>query len=176
MPNAGGDGMTSLERTSKNYKMNTMEFECGLPQVFTVASQLNNYPDWCGTGIKSVTERVRKGDYVEAVYQAGAFGYMFDFVLAFTIENMESVSFKCLEGGGIKRLEGGYQFVQKGADKCRVYFEVCAELGGFIPGFVQESIANLILGIAVGELKKYVESDRCLEDLERRGLTPLPGL
>uniref|UniRef100_A0A7S0Y2T0 Coenzyme Q-binding protein COQ10 START domain-containing protein n=1 Tax=Hemiselmis andersenii TaxID=464988 RepID=A0A7S0Y2T0_HEMAN len=177
MPNAEGDGMTALQRNGKNYKMETMEIDCSLPQVFTVTSELSNYPDWCGTGIKTVTERLRKGDYVEAVYKAGAFGYMFDFVLGFTMEDMKSVSFECLEGGNIKRLEGGYQFVQKGADKCRVYFEINAELAGFIPRFVQESIAKLILGIAVGELKKYAESDRCQRDLEARGVSlPPPAL
>lgn len=40
--------------------------------MYAVASSVTHYPDWCGTGIKSVKEDVRRGDgYVEASYQVG---------------------------------------------------------------------------------------------------------
>ena len=41
--------------------------------MYAVASSVTHYPDWCGTGIKSVKEDVRRGDgYVEASYQVGS--------------------------------------------------------------------------------------------------------
>ena len=41
-----------------------------------------------------------------------------------------------------------------------------------VPLFIQRSIANLIVAIAVGELNKYVVQPRCTENLHKYGKLP----
>jgi len=178
MPGAGPDGKTKLQlASSKNYRMEFATVKASVEKVYAVASSVTHYPDWCGTGIKSVKEDVRRGDgYVEASYQAGAFGYTFEFGLTWDMEGEgrgpgKGLDFRLSEEAGtIKSLLGGYRFVALPDGGTKIYFEVCAELV-FIPGFIQQSIANLILSIAIGELAKYVDTDKCTADLEARGLT-----
>jgi len=147
-----------------------MEMAADPQQIFLVASELEHYKDWAGDGIKSVNIRFKESDYIEAVYTAGAFGYIFDFVMGFTLEECRRITFHMVESSMIKRLEGAYVFEPLDNFKSKVSFELVAELGSFVPKFIQTAIANLIIAIALGELRKYVESPRCKEDLEARGL------
>jgi hypothetical protein len=41
-----------------------------------------------------------------------------------------------------------------------------------VPLFIQRSIANLIVAIALGELNKYVVQPRCMENLRKYGTLP----
>lgn len=154
-------GPAELEPQKKKegkFRVQTEMVNVGIEKIYSIAADLVNYPTWCGTGIKSVEILKQDGPVTEAKYKAGAFGYMFDFVLAFQTHAYDTISFKMLEGGSVKRLEGEYRFEPESEDTCKVHFELCAELAGFIPNFVQNSIGNMIMAIAVGELCKYCES------------------
>jgi len=170
--------------TIKGAHSDVVEMSAGADRVFKVASDVVHYPDWAGDGIASVTVRKQEPGYIEAVYKAGAFGYMFDFVLAFKTSSREVVSsrekllssrepqritFQVLESSVVKRLEGGYWFEPIDASSSKVSFEVIAELGNFVPKFIENAISKLVVEIALGELRKYVESPRCEENLVAQG-------
>jgi len=151
-------------------RSDVIEIHVDANEIFKVASDVEHYPDWAGDGIQSVTLRHQEPGYVEAVYKAGAFGYMFDFALGFTMQEARRIHFQMLESSVIKKLEGAYVFEPIDAATSRVSFEVVAELGAFVPRFVQNAISKLVVDIALGELRKYVESPRCKENLQARGL------
>jgi len=112
-------------KRDKNVLCQEMEMAADSQQIYLVASELEHYKDWAGDGIKSVNIRLKDSDYIEAVYKAGAFGYIFDFVMGFTLEECKRITFhvgcraifvrwlRCeqmVESSMIKRLEGAYVF------------------------------------------------------------------
>lgn len=76
-----------------------------------------------------------------------------------------------LESSMVRRLEGSYTLKALSDDQVEVSFELLAELHR-VPLFIQRSIANLIVAIALGELNKYVTAPRCKVNLQSYGILP----
>jgi len=72
----------------------------------------------------------------------------------------------------VKRMEGAYSLRPVEGGKVEVDFEVLADINR-VPMFIQRSLANLVIGVALGELKKYVTTERCEKNLKSYGLLPI---
>jgi hypothetical protein len=57
----------------------------------------------------------------------------------------------------LRRLDGTYRFEPDG-DSTRVHYELTVELAVPLPGLLKRRAAGLIMGSALKELKKQVES------------------
>jgi len=137
--------------------------------VYSVISDFSHYKDWSGDGISKITIRNTDGRRTEVDYKAGAFGYTFDFALVFHVESESVVRFELLESAMVRRMEGAYALTAVEGGKVDVDFELVAEINR-VPMFIQRSIANLVLAIAVGELGKYVVTEKCKKNLQSYGL------
>ena len=70
----------------------------------------------------------------------------------------ESFSWQFVEGDMLRRLDGTYRFEAEGPDTTRVHYELPVDLAVPLPGLLKRRAAGLIMGSALKELKKQVES------------------
>ena len=165
----GGAGTKTNTKKGGNVVSQTMTMGATIDVVYAVIADVLHYQDWSGDGIQSIHIRRCDEGLTEVEYKAGAFGYMFDFALVFDLKLPNLVRFELLESAHVKKLEGAYELTPVGDDKVEVSFELLAELAR-VPMFIQSAIANLIIGIALGELNKYVTTERCRSNLKSYGL------
>ena len=194
------------------YSTKTEIFDANLENVFRSVCDLEHYPSWSGTGIKSVklVNRFPQGGITEC--RTGAFGFNFYYFLKcrgrkIFENNKEGINktnyymtFKLHEKAAlVNSLRGCYTLEEvpmesndinnnnnmknmknqknRSGDnelkstRTKLSFHVASDLP--IPKFFERKIHNLCMEIAVGELKKYVESPLFEQDLLER---PVPWL
>ena len=61
------------------------------------------------------------------------------------------------EGEGLRRLDGSYRFEPED-DSTRVHYELAVDIAIPLPGLIKRRAAGMIMGTALKELKKAVES------------------
>jgi hypothetical protein len=103
------------------------------------------------------TDAEGRGSKVE--FRAAALGKSIRYVLEYDYSDLpDGFSWKFLEGDMLRRLDGSYRFEAEGPDSTRVHYELTVELAVPLPGLLKRRAAGLIMGSALKELKKQVES------------------
>jgi hypothetical protein len=81
------------------------------------------------------------------------------YVLAYDYtEAPRAFSWQFVEGDMLRRLDGTYRFEPEGDNSTRVHYDLTVELAVPLPGLLKRRAAGLIMGSALKELKKQVES------------------
>jgi ribosome-associated toxin RatA of RatAB toxin-antitoxin module len=130
-------------------------------RCFDVAVDFENYPRWA-RDVKRATIASRDGDgrAKTVEYRAAALGKSVEYTLEYDFSDApHSFSWHLVEGGFLlRRLDGSYRFEPDGADATRVHYELAVELKAPLPRMVKHRAAALIMGNALRELKREVET------------------
>ena len=128
-------------------------------QLLDVLLDFERYPLWAAD-IKDVEvlERDDAGRGTLVAYRAAAMGQSARYTLAYDFSDIpNSMSWKLTEGSIMRVLDGSYTFdAQDEATLVTYHLEV--DLIVPIPGFVKRRAEGKIMGTALRELKKFVES------------------
>jgi ribosome-associated toxin RatA of RatAB toxin-antitoxin module len=126
---------------------------------FTVATDFERYPEWAADVKEAVvSERDEQGRGTQVTYRVAAMGRSARYTLRYDYSSAPRELSWVLERGDIMRkLDGHYLFAPDG-DDTDVTYELDVELIVPIPGFVKRRAEGKIIGTALRELKKRVES------------------
>jgi len=129
-------------------------------ELLRVLLDFERYPTWAAD-IKDVEilERDDEDRGTLVAYRAAAMGQSARYTLAYDYSDIpHSMSWKLTEGSIMRVLDGSYTFeAQDGGTLVTYHLEV--DLIVPIPGFVKRRAEGKIMGTALRELKKFVESD-----------------
>jgi uncharacterized membrane protein len=128
-------------------------------ELLNVLLAFERYPDWAAD-IKDVEVRERddEGRGTLVAYRAAAMGQSARYTLAYDYSDIpNSMSWKLVEGSIMRVLDGSYTFDAQDAGTL-VTYHLEVDLIVPIPGFVKRRAEGKIMGTALRELKKFVES------------------
>lgn len=127
--------------------------------IMDVIEDFEAYPEWASQ-IKTVDIRERDGENRGSkVYYAVANGPMkADYTLQYTYKPDDAgVSWKFLEGNGLRDLEGDYTLEPSG-EKTKVTYKAKVDITIPMPGFIKRKMEGVVIDTALKGLKKRVES------------------
>ncbi|MBV8162472.1 MAG: SRPBCC family protein [Acidimicrobiia bacterium] len=127
--------------------------------LLAVLLDFERYPTWAAD-IKDVhvLERDDGGRGTLVAYRAAAMGQSARYTLAYDYSDIpDSMSWKLVEGSIMRVLDGSYAFEAQDAGTL-VTYHLEVDLVVPIPGFVKRRAEGKIVGTALRELKKFVES------------------
>jgi hypothetical protein len=125
-----------------------------------VVLDFERYPVWAAD-VKEATilERDAEGRGTRVGYRVAAMGRSARYTLAYDYSALpREISWVLLESDIMRRLDGHYVFEEVGADT-DVLYELAIELVVPLPGFIKRRAEGKIIGTALRELKRHVESD-----------------
>lgn len=128
-------------------------------RCFDVAVDFEKYPEWA-KDVKDVkvVERDAQGRPHHVEYRAAAMGRSVTYTLEYDYsEAPAAFSWTLVVGDLMKRLDGTYRF-DADADGARVTYELAVDLALPLPGLVKRRAEGRIVGSALKELKRQVES------------------
>lgn len=130
-----------------------------LERCFAIAIDYERYPLWA-KDVKQVEVLGRdddgRGHKVE--YRVAGLGRSIRYVLEYDYtEAPGAFSWRLLEGDVLRRLDGRYGFEADGA-ATRVTYDLTVDVAIPMPGLIKRRAAGMIMGTALRELKKEVES------------------
>jgi uncharacterized membrane protein len=124
-----------------------------------VVLDFERYPDWA-RDVKQVTilERDSDGRGSKVEFRAAGLGKSFRYTLQYDYSQLPTAfSWELVEGEGLRRLDGSYRFEPED-DSTRVHYELAVDIAIPLPGLIKRRAAGMIMGTALKELKKAVES------------------
>ncbi len=130
-------------------------------ECLAVVLDFEQYPSWA-RDLKQVTiletDADGRGHLVE--FRAAAMGQSFKYVLRYDYTSLpESFSWVLDSGEKLRQLDGTYRFEADG-DGTRVHYDLAVDLSIPLPGIIKRRAAGMIMGTALKELKKAVESGK----------------
>ena len=129
-------------------------------RCYDVAVDFESYPEWVRDVKEAkIVERDGDGRGTRVEYRAAALGKSIRYVLEYDYsEAPTAFSWKFLEGDMLRRLDGTYRFEPETPTSTRVHYDLAVELAVPLPGLLKRRAAGIIMGSALKELKKQVES------------------
>lgn len=128
-------------------------------RVYEVAVDFERYPEWA-KDVKDVTvvERDAEGRATQVEYRAAAMGRSVTYTLEYDYAKAPAeFSWSLVKGDLMKRLDGTYRFDADG-EGTRVTYDLAVDLALPLPGLVKRRAEARIVGSALKELKRRVES------------------
>lgn len=128
-------------------------------RCYEVAADFESYPEWA-KDVKEVkvADRDAEGRPSKVEYRAAAMGRSVTYTLEYDYAEAPSAfSWSLVEGDLMKRLDGAYRF-DADDDGTRVTYDLAVDLALPLPGLVKRRAEGRIVGSALKELKKRVES------------------
>jgi uncharacterized membrane protein len=131
-----------------------------------IALDFERYPEWAkDVKAAKVIERDEHGRGRRVEFRAAALGKSIRYVLEYDFGALpESFSWRFVEGDMLRRLDGTYRFepdpagALDGAATTRIHYDLAVEVAVPLPGMVKRRAAALIMGNALKELKRHIES------------------
>jgi len=125
-------------------------------------SSFRSYREWTGNGIKSITVLKESQGSSVVRYQAGALGLNFDFTLKWTRQTSPNhvpyvITFENVRKEGLVGSLSGAYMIDQVQGVSVINFDFSSSLSSRVPKVITKAIGNLVVDIATGELRKYVE-------------------
>jgi ribosome-associated toxin RatA of RatAB toxin-antitoxin module len=142
------------EQASERIRIDATRERC-----LEVVLDFERYPDWA-RDVKQVTilERDEEGRGARVEFRAAGLGKSFRYTLQYDYSELPTAfSWELLEGEGLRRLDGSYRFEPE-EDSTRVHYELAVDIAIPLPGLIKRRAAGMIMGTALKELKKAVET------------------
>ena len=139
-----------------------MVVQRGVADVFTVVSDFLAYPKWV-TGLQKVevVESDAEGRPCVVEFTAGAMGLSISYTLAYTMEPPGLLSWRSV-AGGVKSIVGQYRLTPMEGGSTKVLYRLDVDTGFKMPGLLRRTATKLVIGAALPDLKRYLESRRDL--------------
>ena len=128
-------------------------------RCFAVATDFERYPQWA-RDVKhiEVLSRDEEGRGRTVEFRVAGLGRSIHYVLEYDYTEAErAFSWRLLEGDVLRRLDGRYGF-EPDDDGTRVTYDLAVEISIPMPGIIKRRAAGMIVGTALRELKKEVET------------------
>ena len=128
-------------------------------RCFERASAFAEYPDWTND-VKEATVLARDdaGHGTRVEYRVAGIGRRVRFVLDYDFTDApRGFSWSLVEGDMLRALDGEYGFSGDG-DGTRVDYHLRVDLAIPLPGLVKRRASGMIMGTALRDLKRVVES------------------
>ena len=128
-------------------------------RCYEIAVDYERYPEWA-KDIKDVKVVARddEGRGTQVEYRAAAMGRSVTYTLDYDYSKAPAeFSWNLVKGDLMKRLDGTYRF-DAGDDGTRVTYDLAVDLALPLPGLVKRRAEGRIVGNALKELKKRIET------------------
>jgi uncharacterized membrane protein len=142
------------EQASERIRIDAPRDKC-----LQVVLDFERYTDWA-RDLKEVTvkERDADGRGAQVEFRAAGLGKSFRYTLEYDYSQLpSSFSWHLVEGEGLRRLDGSYRFEPED-DSTRVHYDLVVDISFPLPGLIKRRAAGMIMGTALKELKKAVET------------------
>ena len=134
----------------------SLEIDASPEDLYDVAADINSYPDWA-TGVKEVEvlESDEHGRVERARFVIEGFVKEIEYILQYTHDRPNSLSWVAEDSPDLKILEGSYTFTPvDGATE--VVYALSVEPNFKMPGFVRRQAEKQIVTTALRGLRKRV--------------------
>jgi ribosome-associated toxin RatA of RatAB toxin-antitoxin module len=136
-----------------------IRIEADPARCLAVVLDYEQYPTWA-KDLKQVTilERDDDGNALTVEFRAAGLGQSFRYTLRYDNSALpDALSWTLVESDKLRRLDGSYRFERENGST-RVHYELSVEIAIPLPGLIKRRAAGMIMGTALKELKKAVES------------------
>jgi len=134
----------------------TLEIDASPETLYAVAADVASYPDWAG-GVKEVEvlEADESGRVERARFVVDGFVKEIEYVLRYSHDPPNSLSWSAERSDDVKMLEGAYRFTRAdGATE--VAYSLTAAPSFTLPGFLRRQAEKQIVTTALRGLRKRV--------------------
>lgn len=134
----------------------TLEIDAPADALYDAAADVSSYPEWA-SGVKEVEvlETDSEGRVDRARFVLEGFIKEIEYVLKYTHDRPNTLSWVAEESDDLKMLEGSYQFTPKD-DATEVVYSLTVEPKFTIPGFIKRQAEKQIVTTALRGLRKRV--------------------
>lgn len=134
----------------------TLEIDASPEALYDAAADVASYPEWA-SGVKEVEvlETDSEGRVDRARFVVEGFIKEIEYVLKYTHDRPNILSWVAEESDDLKMLEGSYQFTPKD-DATEVVYSLTVEPKFTIPGFIKRQAEKQIVTTALRGLRKRV--------------------
>jgi ribosome-associated toxin RatA of RatAB toxin-antitoxin module len=135
----------------------TLEIDATPEELYDVAADVAVYPDWA-SGVKEVEvlDVDSEGRVDRARFVLEGFVKEIEYVLKYTHDRPQVLSWVAEESDDLKMLEGSYQFGPAEDGATEVVYSLSVEPNFVIPGFIKRQAEKQIVTTALRGLRKRV--------------------
>ena len=135
----------------------TLEIDAPADELYDVAADVAAYPDWA-SGVKEVDviDLDDQGRVDRARFVLEGFVKEIEYVLKYTHDRPNTLSWVAEESDDLKMLEGSYQFSPTDGGATEVVYSLTVEPKFIIPGFIRRQAEKQIVTTALRGLRKRV--------------------
>ncbi len=135
----------------------TLEIDASADELYDVAADVAAYPDWA-SGVKEVEvlDLDAEGRVDRARFVLEGFVKEIEYVLKYTHDRPNTLSWVAEESDDLKMLEGSYQFSPAESGATEVVYSLTVEPKFIIPGFIRRQAEKQIVTTALRGLRKRV--------------------
>lgn len=135
----------------------TLEIDASPETLYDVAADVAAYPQWA-SGVKEVEvlDVDAEGRVDRARFVLEGFVKEINYVLKYTHDRPNTLSWIAEESDDLKMLEGSYQFDETEAGATEVVYSLTVEPKFIVPGFVRRQAEKQIVTTALRGLRKRV--------------------
>lgn len=137
----------------------TLEIDAPAEELYDVAADVAAYPEWA-SGVKEVEvlDLDAEGRVDRARFVLEGFVKEIEYVLKYTHDRPNTLSWVAEESDDLKMLEGSYQFSPTENGSTEVVYSLTVEPKFIIPGFIKRQAEKQIVTTALRGLRKRVAS------------------
>lgn len=135
----------------------SIEVDAEPSACFAVAADVAAYPEWA-TGVRSteVLETDEAGRPHRAAFVIDGMVKEISYVLTYTYDEPNSMSWTADPGDDLKALEGSYTFKDLDDGRTEIVYALRADPAFTIPGFLRRQVEKQIVGTALRGLRERV--------------------
>jgi ribosome-associated toxin RatA of RatAB toxin-antitoxin module len=135
----------------------TLEIDASPETLYDVAADVAAYPEWA-SGVKEVevVARDAEGRVDRARFVLEGFVKEIEYVLKYTHDRPNALTWVAEESDDLKMLEGSYQFDLAETGATEVVYSLTVEPKFIIPGFIRRQAEKQIVTTALRGLRKRV--------------------
>jgi ribosome-associated toxin RatA of RatAB toxin-antitoxin module len=135
----------------------TLEIDATPEELYDVAADVAVYPEWA-SGVKEVEvlDVDSEGRVDRARFVLEGFVKEIEYVLKYTHDRPQVLSWVAEESDDLKMLEGSYQFGPAEDEATEVVYSLSVEPNFVIPGFIKRQAEKQIVTTALRGLRKRV--------------------
>jgi uncharacterized membrane protein len=135
----------------------TLEIDATPEELYDVAADVGAYPDWA-TGVKQVEVLGldSEGRVDRARFVLEGFVKEISYILQYTHDRPNTLSWVAVESDDLEMLEGSYQFTPTDDSATEVVYSLTVDPNFIIPGFIKRQAEKQIVTTALRGLRKRV--------------------
>lgn len=134
-----------------------LEIDASPEVLYDTAADVASYPEWA-SGVKEVEvlDTDSEGKVERARFVLEGFVKEIEYVLRYTHDRPNVLSWVAEENDDLRMLEGSYQFVPKDDGATEVVYSLRVELNFNLPGFIRRQAEKQIVSTALRGLRRRV--------------------